>query len=174
MTFDEEEFIRIFTEVYPNLCRFLESLLGNREAAQDIAQECFMQLFRQGSKNISAGEARFWLFRVGRNLALNELRNTKKRGSFLDKIIEAFYAPRPDHAESLERDERDKMVIAMLETLPEHQRAVLLLREQEEMTYTEIADVLEISESKVKVDIFRARNSLRKKAEANELLYFSN
>lgn len=174
MTFDEEEFTEVFTEVYPNLCRFLESMLGSHAVAQDIAQECFMKLFREGLKNIKSGEARFWLFRVGRNLALNELRNTKKRGSFFGKIIEVFYQPRPTQAETLERDERDRIIIQMLETLPEHQRAVLLLREQEEMSYAEIADVLEVSEGKVKIDIFRARNSLRKKAEANEQLYFFN
>lgn len=163
MTFDEEQFIRIFEEIYPSLCRFLESLLGDHGAAQDIAQESFMRLFRDGSENIKSGEERFWLFRVARNLALNELRNTKKRDGFVDKIIEVFYQPNRTQAERFERVERDRMVIAMLETLPEHQRAVLLLREQEEMSYAEIADVLDVSESKVKIDIFRARNSLRKK-----------
>lgn len=163
MIFDEEEFTRVFTEIYPSLCRFLESLLGNHEAAQEIAQECFMRLFRQESKIIKADEARFWLFRVARNLALNEIRNSKKRGSFFDKIVEAFYAPRPNQAELYERDEATKFAIEMLQVLPEHQRAVLLLREQEEMSYQEIARVLGVSEAKVKVDIFRARKSLQKR-----------
>ena len=173
MTIDEEEFTRVFTEIYPNLCRFLESLLGNQQTAQDIAQECFMRLFREGLENIKAGEARFWLFRVARNLALNELRNAKKRRSFFDKIVESFYQPRPTQLETFERDERDRIIMAMLDALPEHQRSALLLREQEEMSYAEIADILAISESKVKVDIFRARNSLRKKVETNQRLYFS-
>ncbi len=163
MTFDEEEFTQVFTEIYPSLCRFLESFLGNREAAQDIAQECFMRFFRQESKTIKADEARFWLFRVARNLALNEIRNSKKRGSFLGKIIEIFYAPRPDQAEIYEQDEATRLAIEMLQVLPEHQRAVLLLREQEEMSYQEIAEVLNVSEAKVKVDIFRARKALQKK-----------
>lgn len=173
MMAEEEEFTRIFEEVYPNLCRFLESMLMDHAAAHDIAQECFMRLFREGLENINSGEVRFWLFRIGRNLALNELRNTKKRGSFFDKIVEVFYQPRPNQAENFERGERDRIVMAMLATLPEHQRAVLLLREQEEMSYQEIAEVLEVSESKVKIDIFRARNALRKEAEANERIYFS-
>lgn len=163
MTYDEEEFTRVFTEIYPSLCRFLESLLGNHAAAQDIAQECFMRLFRQKSKDIKPDEARFWLFRVARNLALNEIRNSKKRGSFLGRIIEAFYAPRPDQAEVYEHDEATRLAIGMLQVLPEHQRAVLLLREQEEMSYQEIAQVLSVSEAKVKVDLFRARKALQKK-----------
>jgi RNA polymerase sigma-70 factor (ECF subfamily) len=51
----------------------------------------------------------------------------------------------------------------MLKNLPEQQRAALLLREQEELSYTEIARVLGVSESKVKVDVFRARTALRER-----------
>jgi RNA polymerase sigma-70 factor (ECF subfamily) len=162
MASDEEEFTAIFNETYPNLCRFLESLLGNHGAAQDIAQESFMRLFRKGTDGIPADEARFWLFRVARNLALNEIRNKKRRGGFFDKILEALYPHRPNQAETFEQDESTRLAIEKLQTLPEHQRAVLLLREQEEMSYQEIAEVLNISEGKVKVDIFRGRNALHK------------
>lgn len=172
MTSDEEEFTRIFTEIYPNLCRFLESLLGNSAAAQDIAQESFMRLFRENVKNIKPGEARFWLFRVARNLALNELRNVRRRSGFFGKVLETFYSPsRPTPAESFEQEEQVRLTLEMLQALPEHQRAVLLLREQEAMSYGEIAEVLNISESKVKADIFRARNALRKNDALKEKLF---
>jgi RNA polymerase sigma-70 factor (ECF subfamily) len=170
MASNEEEFTVIFDEIYPNLCRFLESLLGNHSLAQDIAQESFIRLFRQGTNGIPADEAKFWLFRVARNLALNEIRNKKRRGGFFDKIFEALYPRRLNQTEIFERDESGKLVIEMLQTLPEHQRSVLLLREQEEMSYREIAEVLNISEGKVKVDIFRARNALRKKAGVEQKL----
>ncbi len=173
MAFDEDEFTQIFNEYYPNLCRFLESMLGSRSAAQDIAQESFMRFFRQGTNDIPAAEARFWLFRVARNLALNELRNKKRRGGFFDKILEALYPHRPNQAESFERNESTRLAIEILQTLPEHQRAVLLLREQEEMSYREISEVLKVSEDKVKVDIFRARNALRKKEGIKQSLYSS-
>lgn len=163
MASNEEEFTMIFDDIYPSLCRFLESLLGNHGAAQDIAQESFMRLFRQGTDGIPAEEARFWLFGVARNLALNEIRNKKRHGGFFDKVLEALYPRRPNQAEVFEQDESTRLALEMLQTLPEHQRAVLLLREQEEMSYGEIAEVLNISESKVKIDIFRGRNALRKK-----------
>ena len=51
----------------------------------------------------------------------------------------------------------------MLKEIPEHQRAALLLREQEEMSYREIAGVLGVTEGKVKVDVFRARTALRER-----------
>lgn len=124
MVSNEEEFTVIFNEVHPNLCRFLESLLGNHSAAQDIAQESFMRLFRKDTDAIPADEARFWLFRVARNLALNEIRNKKRRGGFFDKIFEALYPPRSNQAEVFEQNESTRLTIEKLQTLPEHQRAV--------------------------------------------------
>jgi RNA polymerase sigma-70 factor (ECF subfamily) len=62
-----------------------------------------------------------------------------------------------------ETRERREMVLGMLQTLPEDQRAALLLREQEQLSYREIGEVLKVSESKVKVDIFRARAALRER-----------
>ena len=54
-------------------------------------------------------------------------------------------------------------MLEMLQMLPEDQRTALLLREQEQLRYREIGGVLKVSESKVKVDIFRARASLRER-----------
>ena len=54
-------------------------------------------------------------------------------------------------------------MLDMLHTLPEDQRTALLLREQEQLSYREIGEVMKVSESKVKVDIFRARASLRER-----------
>jgi RNA polymerase sigma-70 factor (ECF subfamily) len=67
-----------------------------------------------------------------------------------------------------ETQERKTMVLEMLQTLPEDQRAALLLREQEQLSYKEIGEVLKVSESKVKVDIFRARASLRERWSKKE------
>ena len=152
---------------YPSLCRFLECLLGGRGAerqtAQDVAQESFMQLHRTGLENLPEGEARFWLFRVARNLALNELSRRQTRHRLFDKVVDVFRAHVPGPEEEFEMAERRERVLEMLSLLPEHQRAALLLREQEEMSYREIAEVLNVSEAKVKVDVFRARTSLREK-----------
>src|ERR1051325_10559528 len=156
----DAEFAEVFNEVYPSLCRFLEWLLGDASgAAQDIAQESFMQLYRTGIESIVREEARFWLFRVARNFALNELTKRSTRRRLLGKVVAALRTETPGPAERLEAAERKELILGMLRHLPEQQRAALLLREQEEMSYGEIARVLNVSESKVKVDIFRARTN---------------
>lgn len=158
----DPEFAEIFNEFYPSLCRFLECLLGGSSgAAQDIAQESFMQLYRTGTERIARGEVRFWLFRVARNFALNELNRRGTQQRLFGKVVDALRTETPSPAERLEEAERREMILGWLKHLPEHQRAALLLREQEEMSYSEIARVLNVSEGKVKVDIFRARTTLR-------------
>jgi len=62
-----------------------------------------------------------------------------------------------------ETQERKELVLSMLRTLPEDQRVALLLREQEQLSYRDISQVLNVSEGKVKVDIFRARAALRER-----------
>ena len=160
----DAEFAEVFNEYYPSLCRFLECLLGGATgAAQDIAQESFMQLYRTDFERIVREEVRFWLFRVARNFALNELSKRSTRQRLFGKVADAFRTETPGPAERLEAAERKELVLGLLKHLPEHQRAALLLREQEEMSYGEIARVLNVSEGKVKIDIFRARTTLRER-----------
>lgn len=165
---EEDEFAVMFREFYPGLCRFIACLLGGRGAsgsAQDIAQESFLQLHRTGFRSLPAGEARFWLYRVSRNFALNELNKGNTRQRLVGRVVDVFRAHHhvPTPEEEFELAERKDLLVDMLGMLPEQQRAALLLREQEEMSYKEIASVLNVSESKVKVDIFRARTLLRER-----------
>ena len=163
MASQDEEFTSIFNGVYPSLCRFLECLLGERGVAQDITQESFLRMHRFGMYRLPQDEARFWLFRVARNLALNELSKARTRSRFSDQASSQFRGNSSSPEEDLVRAERNRMVTELLQQLAERQRAALLLREQEEMSYREIAHVLGISENSVKSDIFRARKQLRER-----------
>ena len=92
MARDTEEFESFFHETYPSLCRFLECMLAGgaaRASAQDIAQESFLRLHNEGLGRFPEGEARFWLFRVARNAALNELSRAGVR-SASSPVVEAL------------------------------------------------------------------------------------
>ena len=157
----DHQFAEIFDDVYPGLCRFLECLLGRSGAAQEIAQESFLRLFRAGLDIVPRSETRFWLFRVARNLALNELNRRSTQSRLRESAANFFRRALPTPEEDFEIAERNRIVIELIASLPEHQRAALLLREQEEMSYSEIARVLNVSEGKVKIDIYRARARLK-------------
>jgi RNA polymerase sigma-70 factor (ECF subfamily) len=164
MASEDDEFTMLFQDFYPSLCRFLECLLGGRAPlAQDLAQESFLQLHRTAWGTLPPGEARFWLYRVARNLAINEFRKSHTRYRLFDRVVEAMRPATRNPEQEFETRERKELVLEMLQTLPEDQRAALLLREQEQLSYREIGEVLKISESKVKVDIFRARAALRER-----------
>jgi RNA polymerase sigma factor (sigma-70 family) len=164
MASEDEEFTMLFQEFYPSLCRFLECLLGGRVAlAQDLAQESFLQLHRTAWGTLPVEEARFWLYRVARNLAINEFRKSHTRYRLFDRVVEAMRPRTRNPEQEYEAQERQEIVLEMLQVLPEDQRVALLLREQEQLSYREIGEVLNVSESKVKVDIFRARTSLRER-----------
>jgi RNA polymerase sigma-70 factor (ECF subfamily) len=160
MAWDDEEFAGVFNDLYPEVRRFLESLLGSRSSAQDVAQESFLRLYRKGS-DVAAGEARFWVFRVARNLALNELGRAQTRKRLTNNVVEMQRPKITNPEKEYEQTERERIILGLLRGLPEQQRSALLLREQQEMSYREIARVLNVSEAKVKVDIHRARLFLR-------------
>jgi RNA polymerase sigma-70 factor, ECF subfamily len=100
---------------------------------------------------------------VARNMAINEFRKSHTRYRLFDRVVEVMSPRSRNPEQEYEARERNAKVLEMLQSLPEDQRAALLLREQEQLSYREIGEVLNISESKVKVDIFRARASLRER-----------
>ena len=164
MASQDDEFTMLFQDFYPGLCRFLECLLGGcAELAQDLAQESFLQLHRTAWETLPHGEARFWLYRVARNFAINEFRKSHTRYRLFDRVVEVMSPRSRNPEEEYETRERKDLVLTMLRALPEDQRVALLLREQEELSYKDISQVLNVSESKVKVDIFRARAALRER-----------
>ena len=98
-----------------------------------------------------------------RNMAINEFRKSNTRYRLFDRVVEVMRPRARNPEQEYETQERNEMVLEMLQTLPEDQRTALLLREQEQLSYREIGQVLNISESKVTVDIFRARATLRER-----------
>ena len=155
---NDDSFADAYAAFHPQIVRFLRGMLAGRGDASDLAQEVFLRLHTTG--NVPDGErVRFWLFRVARNLAMNELRRVSIR-----ERLRAFIRPFATHDDPHERivaDERRRLVAKHLAQLRPDHRAALLLCEWEEMSYEDIAVTLDVSVAKVKSDIFRARQSLR-------------
>lgn len=141
-------------------------MCGNPEDAADAAQEAFLAAWR-GLPNFR-GEAGFstWLYRLASNAAIDHLRRTKRQRAEASLDDEALRLDAADDAPSpqarAEGEELRAAVLSGLAQLSEDHRQVLTLRELQELSYEEIAAVLEIDLGTVKSRISRARSALRK------------
>ena len=146
-------------------------IVGNDEDARDVVQSAYLSAFRaigtfEGSAQIST-----WLHRIVVNTALMRLRSRRRKPEeSIEALLPAFKADGhfADRFASgsltadqlLERKETRRIVRGAIEQLPDPYRTVLILRDIEEMSTQEVADLLEITPSAVKVRLHRARQAL--------------
>jgi RNA polymerase sigma factor (sigma-70 family) len=142
--------------------------LGSREEAEDAVQTTFMNAFRALGRGVVPEAESAWLFKIAENVCLSRRRSSWRRGriespSDFDVIEEVVPGP------SRQRDELIGIEDA-LASMPEQQRRAILLREWQGLSYREISDELELSQSAVETLIFRARRSLAQGLEQPDLL----
>lgn len=140
--------------------RFLLRLTRSPDDARDLTQDTFMRAYQHLASWKHNAAFRTWLFRIARNAAFDLLR----RGKVVEFVELDEDAPVEDSADgplaAVELRERYRMLEAALARLPTEQREILLLREIEELTYEEIAQVLELNPGTVKSRLARARAAL--------------
>lgn len=142
-------------------------MTGDRGLAEEIAQDIFLELDRHLGKMESPLHARFWLRRVTMSRVTDALRKRRVQGMDLWVEIEEHHATQPEeHGSPL-----GARVERLLATLPEPQRAALVLRYQEDMTPEEIAATLDAPLATVKSQLQRGLKLLRAKA-ASQLKEF--
>jgi RNA polymerase sigma-70 factor (ECF subfamily) len=149
-------------------------LLVNQTEAEDIAQETFLRAYEHFDELRDSPTAGGWLKTVARNLSLNHLSRYRARWTFFSDFFHSTGEDDPQEmefpaaeniAQELDQTDRHQLVEQALQKLPPAQRVPLVLYHLEGMKYEEIAARLKISLGKVKTDIFRARQALRKKLE---------
>lgn len=133
----------------------------NRAEAEDIVQDTLIKVWNRRDDWAQMDNIEAYSMTVCRNLALDRIERDDNRTASLDDNG----TERPDTASSpLERTaqlDRIEIVRSLIDSLPEKQRSCIQLRDFEGRTYKEIARVLDISEEQVKVNIFRARQTIK-------------
>ncbi len=146
---------------------YLLKLSGSPPLAEDLTQETFVRA-TISLHTYEGEEARAWLFKVARNVYLDEWRKRKKRqDSWLGAIWRQQEMLSPEgqpEAQVLQLEQADE-VSALLAFLPEQYRTILYLREYEQFTYEEIAEAMQVSLDQVKVTLYRARKRYQQLAE---------
>lgn len=129
-------------------------MLGRLEDAEDITQEVFLKLHRQGG---DPGPS--WMYRVTVNLCLDEIR--KRKPEVEEEVLDQIEAPGVSLDEKVEMRRREERLARLIARLPERERACLVLRELEGLTSPEAAAILDCSEETVRTAVHRAKEKLR-------------
>ena len=142
--------------------------LGNQEDVKDLSQEVFLRVYHAIPRLRPQRSLFSWIYRIASNVVIDETRRRKLRKAFSLEFLadDAGGAvlhdrTRDNPAEAVERIERHEIVRAALQHLGADHRLVLLLREYEDLTYEEIADILRISVPAVKSRLYRARTEMK-------------
>jgi RNA polymerase sigma-70 factor (ECF subfamily) len=135
--------------------------LRNKEEAEEAAQEVFLKVFLSTYSYQHNTKFSTWLYRITVNYCINKLREKRKLpSSHLDKDLPAPVESQPDRL--LEQENLNRSVREAIDSLPEQQRAAILLNQYGEFSYQEMAQMLDCSISAVESRLFRAKENLRK------------
>jgi RNA polymerase sigma-70 factor (ECF subfamily) len=145
-------------------------LLASPVEAEDIAQTVFLRAFERFDSISTSATAAGWLKTVTTNLCLNHLTRYRARWQFFselerpedDERYEATVAAPASAADAVEAASRQQHLERAVQALPDHQRVPLVLFHFEDMTYKEIAAALGISVAKIRTDIHRGREALKR------------
>jgi RNA polymerase sigma factor (sigma-70 family) len=149
------------------LLGFCRQMLGSTEDAEDILQEVFVNAYRAMLADEREINLRPWLYRIARNRCLNYLRKPKADAQeSMDMVPEVEAA---STAERVHNREEFRQILSDVNKLPETQRAALLLREMDALSYEEIAAAMETTVPSVKSLLVRARISLAEASQARLL-----
>jgi len=148
------------------LFNFLYHTIGDRQAAEDLFQEAFLQVFSNVERFRSGARFRPWLYAIAANLARDEMRRRRRRkGLSLDAevhpgedttLAELVDSHSADPAALAAEDETKTMAAEMMDALPASLREVVVLHFYNDMKYTEISEALGLPMGTVKSRLYRA------------------
>ena len=155
------------TDILPlknELYRLALRITMNAADAEDVVQETMMKVWNRRDQWDQIESIEAFCLTICRNLSLDKVRRMDNQAQSLD----AAYDPKDQHVasdpeEQAIQSDRIRLVRQLINQLPEKQRSCMQLRDMEGKSYKDIATILDITEEQVKVNIFRARQTIREK-----------
>lgn len=159
----DSDFRKIYMHTASLLHRVARKIVNDEEAAEDLVHDSFIKMHEKAMVFPSENDAKFWLIRVVHNASINYANRKKRERKSYEKVLsEPVATTEPTGDNHLVREEARKKINAALNKINPNLRSVLFFREYVDLSYKEISRILGISESNVKVRIFRAREQLSK------------
>jgi RNA polymerase sigma-70 factor (ECF subfamily) len=148
-----QEYNQAVREYTRGVFRFLQKSLKDKEATDDIVQDCYLKLWQHRDR-VDPQKVKAWLFSVAHRAMIDHLSAAARRVALDERV------PAPPVYQNNSFDAKAILERALGE-LPPLQRSILLLRDLEGYEYREIGEILELSEPQVKVYLFRARQKVK-------------
>jgi RNA polymerase sigma-70 factor (ECF subfamily) len=170
-TGDDSAFEYLVQKYRRPMVSFMFRMAHNSAAAEDLAQEVFLRVYRSRESYEASAKFTTWLYRIATNLAVNHARDTRherpentvnldepdaETGQTVDLADST-----PTIEEDIVRQERLAAIRQKVQALPERQRMAVAMHKYQQMDYKQIAEVLKLSESATKSLLFRAYETLR-------------
>ncbi|MBX3439024.1 MAG: sigma-70 family RNA polymerase sigma factor [Planctomycetaceae bacterium] len=174
---DDGAFADLVNRYQHRLISIFMHMVGDATAAEDLAQELFLRIYRARHGYEPNAKFSTWVFRIAHNLASNSRRSRGRHREVPLKPVESGPLPLQPHeqllkeksalmpARQLDRVELRDHVRAALDSLNDRQRMAVLLHRFEEMSYADIAETMELTPAAVKSLLSRARETLRTRLE---------
>lgn len=146
------------------LFRFALRITGNVQEAEDVVQEVLEKVWKTSAEQAATVQNwEAWCMTITRNRSFDKTRShVQRRTSSLERLPEGTTSG-ADPSRAAELNDMAGLVKRLMQDLPEKQRLVMHLRDIEELSYEEISEILDISLDQVKVNLHRARKSIREK-----------
>jgi RNA polymerase sigma-70 factor (ECF subfamily) len=146
------------------------SFLHNVHNAEDVTQDVFIEAIKHASRFRAEAKVSTWLYRIAINRSLNYIRNNRKRWFWqeIDEFFDSGKAVNEPMAEidPVERSEQKNIIARAIDALPKNQRISFSLNKLEDLSYAEVAEVMELKLPAVESLLHRAKMNLQKKLKA--------
>jgi len=157
-----EEFEEIVHRFEIPLLQYARRITGDREQARDVVQDTFVK-FQRNSALRREDEPATWLFTVCRNAALNVCRKERRMMYVNEELIEARESEQPMPFDQLEQKEATGFLLRIVSTLPLRQQEVIQLKFQNDLSYQQIAQIMQTTANNVGVLLHTALKTLRRR-----------
>ena len=168
---DQSAFEYLVEKYRRPMMNFMYRMAHNSAAAEDLAQEVFLRVYRSREGYEASAKFTTWLYRIATNLAMNHVRDTRNerpdKQASLDEADEEtglkldVADSTPSVEEKILKRERLAAIRQKVQELPERQRMAVVMHKYQQMDYKQIGEVLKLSESATKSLLFRAYETLR-------------
>lgn len=158
---DDTAFEELFRAYFARLAGFAYLFVRSRDVASELAHDVFLALWARRDRWEPAGTVQTYLFRAVRNRALHYLEHDRVEAQWMDDVPSVVHPPTPDQLAGLEAIDLQHAYERAVGALPPRAQVIYRMSREQEMTYADIANVLEISVNTVETQMRRSLMRLR-------------